>query len=548
MKKFFKTALLCGLIVCLFVSALVTEAAGITFTVKSDKTAVKQGDCVTVTAENSAISGIIALSATLNYDSSKFTVVSQTCENNSFNGAYVSSGTSGSVKFVWDADSNTNIGAGKMISVILMANDSAAVGNSDVSLTINSIFSKSGSSYIAKLYEVSNPVGIEIKQSEISSKVSETIALINAIGTVDTSDDCLNRITAAMDAFSALGSSEQSQVTNYQVLQDSYNMYYYLKNKELDEANKVELENTIAAFRENHKDLLNLSENDVTISHKVAVLAALNKYEMSTAYVRSKLTEEATHLKKLKSKIDELEDDLTKQEESISEVEGFRESFKALINTPLSYVFLSDDFKTQINIAKSTYSMLNEYSQEALRDDYSKILEIEARYEELELLNEPDSEYVIKSANEYTDKYLTLLAKSPDDLTADDAALVSAALEDFKNLPNGARGRLLTQFEKLMSMQSYLNTDPSEEGQVEYIVVEDGGTNTVEYVYVNGEETSDENAAEQTEKALNYTIDGAGMKNSIIYLVILLATSMFTAAGSASLYMWLRRKENLNDA
>ena len=66
--------------------------------------------------------------------------------------------------------------------------------------------------------------------AETKYGIFKAIALINAIGEVSYSDDCLAKITAAKEAYESLSEEAKKDVTNYQALKDSISQYEHLKS------------------------------------------------------------------------------------------------------------------------------------------------------------------------------------------------------------------------------------------------------------------------------------------------------------------------------
>lgn len=508
-------------------------ASSAKFKLSSNKTEVFKDNSFTVTlsAENSfSAAGIYA---EISFDKAAFELQKYTVVNDNISDCSVGYRNS-KVLFVWDNDKNASF-SGNLLKLQFKTVSDSSEGKKKFSFDVIEMCDE-------KFKSVSNavtPAEVSVKKLTASDNVLKTIDLINNIGTVDASDACLKRITLALNAFSKLSSSEKGLVSNYPTLAEAQKKYNELKEKEEAEKNQQALQNEINKFLSDNAEALALTESSAKISDLTKVTDALNEYATKSAYVREKLKNEYEHLKKLRDKINALIEDENAKNAAIEIAAGFRETFKDLIELPVSNVVYEPELLTEIESAINTYDeVFDDYTKALLTKEYQHIKALYERYKELEIKNAPEPESVVREYTAFREKYLKLIMMSEDSVTQNEYSLIQQAMSDYDSMSDMAKGKMASVYRHLMNLLFALNN-----AEVDYIDSDDTQTDI----------DSDTDGNEIIKEVVKYktkTLEAGeiGLKTSykvsdtVWMLLVLLGVSIILFSVPTTLYFVMKNK------
>lgn len=527
------TASLMAAAMALLSAYTVAAASSAKFKLSSNKTEVFKDNSFTVTlsAENSfSAAGIYA---EISFDKTAFELQKYTVVNDNISDCSVGYRNS-KVLFVWDSDKNASF-SGNLLKLQFKTVSDSSEGKKKFSFDVIEMCDE-------KFKSVSNAVTsaeVSVKKLTASDNVLKTIDLINNIGTVDASDACLKRITLALNAFSKLTSSEKGLVSNYPTLAEAQKKYNELKEKEETEKNQQALQNEINKFLSDNADALALTESNAKISDLTKVTDALNEYATKSAYVREKLKNKYEHLKKLRDKINALIEDENAKNAAIEIAAGFRETFKDLIELPVSNVVYEPELLTEIESAINTYDeVFDDYTKALLTKEYQHIKALYERYKELEIKNAPEPESVVREYTAFREKYLKLIMMSEDSVTQNEYSLIQQAMSDYDSMSDMAKGKMASVYRHLMNLLFALNN-----AEVDYIDSDDTQTDI----------DSDTNGNEIIKEVVKYktkTLEAGeiGLKTSykvsdtVWMLLVLLGVSIILFSVPTTLYFVMKNK------
>lgn len=527
------TASLMAAAMALLSAYTAAAASSAKFKLSSNKTEVFKDNSFTVTlsAENSFSSA--GIYAEISFDKTAFELQKYTVVNDNISDCSVGYRNS-KVLFVWDSDKNVSF-SGNLLKLQFKTVSDSSEGKKKFSFDVIEMCDE-------KFKSVSNAVTsaeVSVKKLTASDNVLKTIDLINNIGTVDASDACLKRITLALNAFSKLTSSEKGLVSNYPTLAEAQKKYNELKEKEEAEKNQQALQNEINKFLSDNADALALTESNAKISDLTKVTDALNEYATKSAYVREKLKNEYEHLKKLRDKINALIEDENAKNAAIEIAAGFRETFKDLIELPVSNVVYEPELLTEIESAINTYDeVFDDYTKALLTKEYQHIKALYERYKELEIKNAPEPESVVREYTAFREKYLKLIMMSEDSVTQNEYSLIQQAMSDYDSMSDMAKGKMASVYRHLMNLLFALNN-----AEVDYIDSDDTQTDI----------DSDTNGNEIIKEVVKYktkTLEAGeiGLKTSykvsdtVWMLLVLLGVSIILFSVPTTLYFVMKNK------
>lgn len=527
------TASLIAAAMALLSAYTAAAASSAKFKLSSNKTEVFKDYSFTVTlsAENSfSAAGIYA---EISFDKTAFELQKYTVVNDNISDCSVGYRNS-KVLFVWDSDKNASF-SGNLLKLQFKTVSDSSEGKKKFSFDVIEMCDE-------KFKSVPNavtPAEVSVKKLTASDNVLKTIDLINNIGTVDASDACLKRITLALNAFSKLTSSEKGLVSNYPTLAEAQKKYNELKEKEETEKNQQALQNEINKFLSDNADALALTESNAKISDLTKVTDALNEYATKSAYVREKLKNKYEHLKKLRDKINALIEDENAKNAAIEIAAGFRETFKDLIELPVSNVVYEPEVLTEIESAINTYDeVFDDYTKALLTKEYQHIKALYERYKELEIKNAPEPESVVREYTAFREKYLKLIMMSEDSVTQNEYSLIQQAMSDYDSMSDMAKGKMASVYRHLMNLLFALNN-----AEVDYIDSDDTQTDI----------DSDTNGNEIIKEVVKYktkTLEAGeiGLKTSykvsdtVWMLLVLLGVSIILFSVPTTLYFVMKNK------
>lgn len=527
------TASLMAAAMALLSAYTAAAASSAKFKLSSNKTEVFKDNSFTVTlsAENSfSAAGIYA---EISFDKAAFELQKYTVVNDNISDCSVGYRNS-KVLFVWDSDKNASF-SGNLLKLQFKTVSDSSEGKKKFSFDVIEMCDE-------KFKSVSNAVTsaeVSVKKLTASDNVLKTIDLINNIGTVDASDACLKRITLALNAFSKLTSSEKGLVSNYPTLAEAQKKYNELKEKEETEKNQQALQNEINKFLSDNADALALTESNAKISDLTRVTDALNEYATKSAYVREKLKNKYEHLKKIRDKINALIEDENAKNAAIEIAAGFRETFKDLIELPVSNVVYEPELLTEIESAINTYDeVFDDYTKALLTKEYQHIKALYERYKELEIKNAPEPESVVREYTAFREKYLKLIMMSEDSVTQNEYSLIQQAMSDYDSMSDMAKGKMASVYRHLMNLLFALNN-----AEVDYIDSDDTQTDI----------DSDTNGNEIIKEVVKYktkTLEAGeiGLKTSykvsdtVWMLLVLLGVSIILFSVPTTLYFVMKNK------
>ena len=323
--------------------------------------------------------------------------------------------------------------------------------------------------------------------------VSSTIKLIYAIGTVEYTEECKNKIQKASEAYSALNAEQKSQVTNYSVLLKAAQDYRKLQNQALSDA---EIAAQVKKFKQDHKEALDLNmakieaaEDKMALLNKVT--AALDAYDALPTGAQAQLISQRTTLKIYSSKLKEIlksqleEEERRRQEEEYKKeaaeyVEKFRKENKFTLERKLSEVIVLDE-SVVLNTNSQLQALLSidgvgVYINEATKSEQAHIKALLDRITELKAAENPEIADEIKKAQAFKEQFSYVLSLKEDNLTYDDVFEVQLAYMVLDMMDAKVKDLLKSETELINALyQKSLTLSPSDddsdnnETRVEYI-------------------------------------------------------------------------------
>ena len=527
MKKQFRLLTVVLAILLVLQGITVFSAQSAVFNLKLSSKEVVVGKEITVKVTASNVSDVAALFCKLKYDANKVSLKSSNVKNSIFNGISVYNNESSStVSCAWESADNVGVKEGTVFSLTFSVKENAPLGSSDISFEISELFS---ASYHNVPFTVAGDKSFTVIGNSVPQEVTDTIAKIDAIGKVDTSAECFARIN------DALSSDNKALVTNSKTLEDAVRTYYDLKFREEEAQNAAANAKIIQDFK--NRDILKKNVSEITLKDEISILDAISYHNQQSAYIRSQLQAEYKLLMSFKSRIEEIKAETEDRETAKEQVASFRAVYKSLINLPVGNMILEEKILGNIEDALRVYDLINDYAKAELKPEYEHILELKKRYEELEILNAPESEAIIKAANEFKEKYRRILNLNQSEITDSDVAEINEAINELKGFSNELRGKLINEFEILNNFLLLLNNGGGDN-------LFDGGTilptdnpsdSTVETVV----ETK---TVEGNAKTV-YVDKVAGINKNILNLILILLVSVAALLGSVFVYTSIKRKE-----
>lgn len=502
MRKLLSVLCAVAIITALFVPLNVFAAKSISTTAQAaivtDKTALNPGDTVTVTfkIKLSAEEAINGMNFELNYDQNvfKFLDGSTVIRNSSLKDATTYHKT-GKLTFVWLSGGQNKFGTEfEVVSIKLTVKDDVTAETAKITGLIKELYQMKGSPIKAYNFTYSNtPAESIISVSGNEGPVSSTIKLIYAIGTVEYTEECKNKIQKASEAYSALNAEQKSQVTNYSVLLKAAQDYRKLQNQALSDA---EIAAQVKKFKQDHKEALDLNmakieaaEDKMALLNKVT--AALDAYDALPTGAQAQLISQRTTLKIYSSKLKEIlksqleEEERRRQEEEYKKeaaeyVEKFRKENKFTLERKLSEVIVLDE-SVVLNTNSQLQALLSidgvgVYINEATKSEQAHIKALLDRITELKAAENPEIADEIKKAQAFKEQFSYVLSLKEDNLTYDDVFEVQLAYMVLDMMDAKVKDLLKSETELINALyQKSLTLSPSDddsdnnETRVEYI-------------------------------------------------------------------------------
>ena len=435
---------------------------------KADKTQVNPGDIVVVSVETTKDLEMAAFDIRIDADMEIFSIVKVGVGKNTENIYFGKQNNT--IYLNWVSNKNVKIDAGTILAVSLRVNNEAEWKSYQIALNKIDIFDVSENK-IATVLDDSSKVEITVGKTK-SDLVLNAEKLISDIGKVEGTVECLDKITAALEAFHAIKPvSDKTLVKNYKELQAAINKYNLLREKEAADVVESDVKNEVTEFQAKHKKVLSLTEKTVSIKDGTAVKAALIDYAAKDPYIRKKLQAEYKKLLLLSDKISKLQDELDEKELAKLQIAQFFEYYGSLLKytvetIPASDLQLIKDSKAALESAMATYDSYNEIAKKELIKEYKHLTELNDYIVEQEVQNAEDPEWVIRGYNAFLTKYASLLSKTEGEVTSKDAPIIGKAISELKSLKPQVKGKLLAQYDHLMNLMNAINQVGLEDTQV----------------------------------------------------------------------------------
>jgi peroxiredoxin len=228
-------------------------------------------------------------------------------------------------------------------------------------------------------------------------------------------------VNAALTAYAALDADAKLLVSAQKTLLDD------LKSR-IDALN-------VDAFKNTHAAVLGKTTGTVTAANEAAVNAALTAYNALSAEAKALLGDNVKPLlDSLKSKIDTLNAD------------AFKEDYAAVLDKPAAEITAND-----VDTVKEA---LDAYEQ--LSPDAKAKVDNETKDKLESLKDRVDELTADAAANDFKTTHATVLGKTVDTVTPNDAAAVNAALAAYETLNRYAQERLDTEKALLDSLKAQI--------------------------------------------------------------------------------------------
>ena len=429
-----------------------------------DKVSYVSGEEVLLTLKLTEAVTIMALQVDIDMAKNTFVLDKLEILEPKLNGAWAGT-KEGRLSLNWIADdlADTVLQAGDILRIRMHVKDSAAVGEKTFSFS----YIEAGNGTLAYV-TIDKGAGVTVTVSG-AAKSQNVIDAENEIAKIDldkitASAESLELITNAQLAFAKCSAAEKKLVSNVDLLIAAVEKYNRLKEEQAaaDAENKIEQE--IREYLETYyNQYASKTPETVELADKAGIMEAIKEYTKKSAYIRSRLKEEYDHLKELEAAVKVLEEKASAEAYADTFVPIFLENNKDILNMPVDSVTYEDEntfgqLQSKILDAIDFYNtILNDVGRERVSEEYQHLLDLLKKCEEIALENTPETPGTIKAYNEFRDKYMELLMKSPDEVTMEDLSAINSAISEIKNMKPAVSGRLINEYEYLMELLRVLN-------------------------------------------------------------------------------------------
>ncbi len=361
------------------------------------------------------------------------------------------------VVFAWSSDSNVLLPTNKRICGFrFKILDKTEKNETKINFEYKSGYSINTSDNTFNDFVVNGSnVFATITFSSIDSQVVRVEGIIDAIGTVEYSEECLNKILDATREYMLLTENQKAQVKNYQKLLDAQNEYERLK---------VIAENSEASaqaqkFLEDNQKVLELTVETVALTDKNAVTDAINDYNKLSDDAKYAIHNYYVHLKNLNKKIELLQlakdeadaaakEDAEARAEAEKMAKSFRKEYASLLKLTAQDIKLyhEEDLTAAVS-AVDNLSAVNIYIKEYLKEEYALLT---ALLEICKALPKPvemtESE---KMAENFKNTFFYVLDLTEETVSAEDLVEIMVAMGVYDILPADVQSLLEKEYEKL---------------------------------------------------------------------------------------------------
>ncbi|MBP3627456.1 MAG: hypothetical protein J6J39_05400 [Clostridia bacterium] len=370
----------------------------------------------------------------------------------------------------------------------------SAVEDADAQLVITEAYTISGAQVIDLTVGNAN-INFDITVASEDSQVQKVEKLINDIGKVEYSDECLKKIVDAASAYSILNENQKQKVSNYNKLSEALVEYERLRI----EAEESAVSEEISKFMDNHKTALALTTDTVKISDETAVLNAINAFNRLSKEAQYKIYSYSSQLKTVREKITALKKTEEQKQEAAAEEARLRKEAQQYAATfkeekaPFLSLKVEDllaDHYTGLNDALENINMLSElnpYVNEYLKVEKALLTEFMEKVKEIIKQNEENqipSEQI--DADIFRNTFSYILSLTAETVTIDDAIDVRLASAMYEMLDPAVQALLSNEYsiiEELLSKVDTLSpeadTEAEDDGEAEgdnQPVVNNGGS------------------------------------------------------------------------
>lgn len=388
--------------------------------------------------------------------------------------------TKGVVTFAWTATDNATLSKNTILFKPSFEVLQTSAVDASVDVIISEAYKYKGSSSVQIEDFLIGNQGVRPFEFGVSitvgtdSMVDKVIALIDNIGTVEYSKDCLEKILEAASAYSILTEKQQKNVTNYNKLSEA--MVEYEAQKLKAEGEKVALE--ISQYMLIHSEALALGTDTVTISDKDKVTNALDGYGKLSAQAQSDTTlfKYIRTLKNLLKQIEVLEKEAADKEaadklaeeqraEAKEYAAQFKKDYEYFLN--LKAEELTVDHYTGLDAAVSQLNMLkgiNPYVQEYLKaEDILLNSFYDIVQEMMKNSGETEENASQLAADNFRNTFAYILSLKPEDVTADDALEIRVADALYGMLDPDAQELLAEDYALIEELLAAVDNLPEDE-------------------------------------------------------------------------------------
>lgn len=497
------------------------------------------GDTVTLTIGiKEAVPDVGGLNLSCTYDDNEITYVagSRKLLNSAMQSGDLNpdQATVGNVSFLWSSDRGAEI-TGDIVSFQFIVLKST----SSLRIRINEMF-KNDANYtdIIDSILVINPAP-DITEN---AAVTAVIAKIDAIGTVENTAACKEKIDAARKVYNALTVMEREAVTNYATLTAAELEYDRLQSGSNDPAEAV------SAFKSKHSVILAKTVDTVTTTDETAVETAITDWNALATAEKLRLVTEKNLLNTLQTKIAELKASEQEQQEVLEEAQGFLAEFKNTYGSLLDikYEDIDSNYYEAFYTAKNAlaeYADMNTQFSALASDEIEKIDRYYARALELKAKNEQIDDPAVEEAQKFQNTYGWILGMEEDAVSRDDLADLSVSAYAYSLLSDSAK-KLLPGAEAHISALIAKAESETEESEPETITVEKIVTNTVEKevkVPVEQEVKTEKSAAVM----LNAVVPGL---NPTVWWLMISAGILLVICGGLTFLYFYSKKQEVNES
>lgn len=357
----------------------------------------------------------------------------------------------GLVNMAWTTGSPLSVASNTVLYTLTFRVLDAAQGNTDIRVTVNELYAGTGMQ-LEDITLGSKTVSKTVHCGEADSMVQAVIDAINAVGKVEYTDECLEKINQAAYRYSLLNLSQKELVTNYQTLLDAQVEYGRLKY----EASQKPVDEEVSRYLEAHQGILSKAVEDVQLTDEAAVNAAYDAFQKLSAAAKNEIFSYNAKLKNMKTRIEALkqaeedrqeaeEEERRLRQEAQDYADGFRKENNVLLH--LSMDDLLPDHHAGITQALSTLNMLtglNPYVSDLLSAERILLENMLDKVEELIQQKADENTPDKLSAERFRSSNSWLLSQTVDTITAQDKMDILVALEVYGVLEPGAQ-ELLTE-------------------------------------------------------------------------------------------------------